>query len=322
MKILFTGVSSFTGFHFVNQLAQNKQFEIHAILSNKIDDYTGLKKQRISLINSNVIIHENIQFGDDTFLELVKKSSINFDALCCHGAFVENYNSPEFDICKALSLNARNISQVLRYFKEGGGKILVHTGSIFEPNEGVCDQNANAFNPYGLSKHFTNQLLEYHSYRYDLSFGKFVIPNPFGKHEEPRFTNYLFNCWFKNETPLVKTPKYIRDNIPIDLLAVSYVDFVKKIMSTHQINEISQNHKINPSGYVESQGQFTERIVKRLNVKYNMQLAVNFHDQVDFDQPISRFNQTNLFELYPGWNENSFWDDYLDFYMNKEILVR
>ena len=47
--------------------------------------------------------------------------------------------------------------------------------------------------------------------------GKFVIPDPF--FEEPRFYNYLVQSWLKAEVPAVRTPLYVRDNIPVDLLA-------------------------------------------------------------------------------------------------------
>jgi nucleoside-diphosphate-sugar epimerase len=312
MRILFTGTSSFTGLYFLNELAKNDDFEIHAILSNSITDYEGSKKQRITLLNPKIILHPKIQFGDYSFIELL---NLKFDILCCHGAFVENYNSAEFDLIKALSSNTKNISSVIKSFKNNQGKIIINTGSIFEPNEGECCGDSRAFNLYGLSKKFTNHLFKYYCQINEISFGKFVIANPFGKYEEPRFTNYLFKSWELNEIPTVQTPKYTRDNIPVDLLAKSYVDFIFEILRNAMKNKILQNYQINPSGYVDSQKAFTNRILKNIQFYYNLDYKVDFKEQVNFDQPISRYNNTNLFNKYPNWDENHFWKDYIDYYL-------
>jgi len=317
MKILFTGTSSFTGFYFVNQLAKQKNFEVHAILSNELSDYVGLKKERLSFLSPNVKVHEKIQFGDDFFLDLLNSQTEGFDILCSHGAFVENYNSNDFNLIKAFTTNTKNLNSVLSCFRQRGGKIVVNTGSIFEPEEGICDGNKNAFNLYGLSKKFTNDLYQYYCYINDIVFGKFIIPNPFGKYEEPRFTRYLFKCWEEGEIPIVNTPKYIRDNVPVDLLSKSYVDFICYLTSKFENGIISQDFKFNPSGYVESQGEFTKRVASNIKSHFGIDFNFSLFNQVKFDQPISRFNCTNLFESFPDWDEVHFWNDYLKYYLKK-----
>jgi UDP-glucose 4-epimerase len=315
MKLLFTGSSSFTGFYFINELAKIDSLEIHAIISKKKSEYEGLKKIRLGLLNSKIIVHENIQFGDRSFVELLTSNNEKFDILCCHGAFVENYNSAEFDLIKAISSNTKNIALVMKKFKENNGSIIINTGSVFEPNEGICEKEPRAFNLYGLSKKFTYELFKYYCQINGISCGKFVIANPFGKFEEPRFTNYLFNCWQRNETPLVQTPKYIRDNIPVDLLAKSYADFLVKIIKKSKNGIISQEYQINPSGYVESQQVFTNKILNNINKIFQLDYKVDFFEQTKFDQPICRYNKTSLFDLYPKWDENKFWHDYITSYV-------
>ena len=51
-----------------------------------------------------------------------------------------------------------------------------------------------------------------------LPLGKFVIPNPFGPFEEPRFCAYLIRQWQAGQAAEVRTPAYVRDNIHVDLL--------------------------------------------------------------------------------------------------------
>src|SRR5690606_23472549 len=85
------------------------------------------------------------------------------------------------------------------------------------------------FSPYGLSKGLTADMFRYWTERLGLTLGKFVIPNPFGPLEEPRFCAYLINCWAKGEVAGVNTPRYVRDNIHISLLARAYVDFASRV---------------------------------------------------------------------------------------------
>ena len=320
MKVLFTGSSSFTGFYFINELAKDESLEIHTTISKRISEYNGIKNVRLSLLNPKIIIHENMQFGDSSFLELLASDNIKFDILCCHGAYVENYNSNEFDLLKAVSLNTKNIALAISLFKENGGSIIINTGSVFEPNEGICNENQRSFNLYGLSKFFSHELFKYYCQINDVSYGKFVIANPFGKFEEPRFTNYLFKCWERNEIPMVQTPKYIRDNIPVDLLAMSYRGFLNLIIEERQRNFISQNYQVNPSGYVESQQQFATRILYEVNNKFKFNYQVDFFEQIKFDQPISRYNKSNILDLYTNWDENQFWLDYINFYLKKSDI--
>ena len=64
------------------------------------------------------------------------------------------------------------------------------TGSVFEQDEGVGNAPMAAFSPYGLSKGLTAQAFRYGCGTLDVPLGKFVIPNPFGPFEEPRFCHY------------------------------------------------------------------------------------------------------------------------------------
>jgi len=64
-------------------------------------------------------------------------------------------------------------------------------------------------------------MFRYHCGEARIPLGKFVIPNPFGPFEEPRFTAYLMRSWKDGKPAGVKTPDYVRDNVPVDLLAPS-----------------------------------------------------------------------------------------------------
>ena len=51
MKILFTGGSSFTGYHFISELSKNKKYKIFCSLQKKINTYKGIRYERIKLLS-------------------------------------------------------------------------------------------------------------------------------------------------------------------------------------------------------------------------------------------------------------------------------
>ena len=168
-----------------------------------------------------------------------------------------NYKSADFDAVGALANNTRNLPSVLAAFREGGGRRIVLTGSVFEGGEGAGSQGSPDFSPYGFSKRLTAEVFRFYSDRDGLSLGKFVIPNPFGPYEEPRYTAYLIKNWLAGKTPSCSNPLYVRDNIHVSLLAKVYARFAA------ELPEAPGFRKINPLGYAESQGAFTLRLAQR-----------------------------------------------------------
>src|SRR5882672_9355262 len=218
MRILFTGASSFTGFHFVNALAAAGH-QVICPLRGTIAAYHGIRRARVERLQPVARLVEGITFGAKAFLQLVHESG-PLDLLCHHAADVANYKSPDFDPIRALENNTNARPAVLSTFKQASGKAVVLTGTLFEPDEGKGDQALNAFSPYGLSKGLTWQMFRYYCETARVPLGKFVLPNPFGPWEEPRFTSYLMTTWKSGKTAEVRTPSYVRDNCHVSLLAL------------------------------------------------------------------------------------------------------
>ena len=109
------------------------------------------------------------------------------------------------------------------------------TGSVFESGEGAGSQGLPDFSPYGLSKALTARMFAYYCQRAGIGLGKFVIPNPFGPFEEPRFTAYLMKTWLAGATAACSSPAYVRDNIHVSLLAKVYAQFCHRI-SCHRFH--------------------------------------------------------------------------------------
>ncbi len=309
MKILLTGASSFTGFWFLKELA-NAGHAITATFRKRPADYPEEpRKTRATLVANLCTPVYGPAFGDPAFLELIE-SLAPLDLLAHHAADVTNYKSPDFNPFSALSNNAHNLLPTLQALKSAGCHKILLTGSVFEPGEGAGSQDLPAVSPYGLSKGLTSQTFRYYCWRENLALAHFVIPNPFGPYEEPRFTAFLMKHWFAGATPSVSQPSYVRDNIHVSLLAKLYARFAS------QIPAAPTYLKTNPSGYVESQGAFAERFAREMRPRLNLPCPIELKKQTDFAEPRVRIN-TDIPDFNAlEWDETAAWDDIADYYKN------
>ena len=246
------------------------------------------------------------EFGDGTFVATIQRGG--FDVLCHHAAEMTDYRSWDFDAIGATAKNTRAIRAVLAALAEGGGRRLIHTGSVFEPFEGVGDPLSRAFNPYGLSKHLSFEVCRIEAERLGLFADKFVIPNPFGPLEEARFTSYLAREWLAGRTPTVRTPAYIRDNIHVSLLARAYVYFVT------ERPKVPGTARACPSGYVESQGDFARRVARAVARRLGILTPVETPEQVTFEEPLVRINPAVPQPWAADWDEAEAWDLACDYW--------
>ncbi len=313
MKILFTGGSSFTGFWFVKELIEAGHEIFVTFTNNSFENYSGLKRGRISQILNSCKPIWGCKFGDDQFLEIIKENK--FDIFCNHAAFTNDYKSESFNLIEALKLNTYNIKDVFLTLKNNDCNTIIFTGSIFELDEGVGEKPLKAFSLYGLSKSFTYQIFKYYSDYYNMKLGKFVIPNPFGPYEEQRFTTYLVKQWIEKKIPEVRTPKYIRDNIHVTLLAKVYCYFLDKV-----IRNDNRIFKINPSGYIESQGDFAKRFANEIGKRLNIDTPLKFIDQREYIEPVMRVNYDKSEILISNWSEEKAWDELAEYYI--QIIYR
>ncbi len=313
MKILFTGGSSFSGFWFVSELAKAGH-EVVATFQQQETDYNGLRARRVAKLEGICRRKFDCSLGHKRFFELLH-SEKQWDVFCHHGADVRDYKSPDFNIAAALDNNTRELKETLKQLKERGCQKVVLTGSIFEKNEGHGEDGDDlpAVSPYGVSKGLTAAVFHFYARLIGLSLGKYVIPNPFGPYEEPRFTAYLIRCWRDGKVATVNTPDYVRDNIHVSLMARDYANFVSTLPA-------SAGYKArNPSGYVESQGAFACRFAAEMEKQLGIACAVELKQQSDFNEPMKRINSDKPDEAALNWSEKTAWDDIAEFYRHEMV---
>lgn len=301
MRILLTGASSFTGYWFARLLAESGH-EVVAPLRGSPDRYEGRRAVRLARLAGLVRLVPDCPFGSSPFLDLVETE--RFDLLCHHAAEVGNYRSPDFDVNGAVAANTRALPEILRKLSAKGAQGVVLTCSVFAPGEGLGEAPLRAFSPYGLSKGLTTEVFRYWCAAFGLPFGRFVISNPFGPLEELRFCAYLLRTWKAGEIAEVRTPRYVRDNVPVRLLARAYVDFVARLPS------ITGETHLGPSFYAESQGAFAERFAREVRARTTLPCPLNLAEQTDFSEPLIRISTHPV--VVSAQEERGLWDEYLE----------
>jgi len=295
VKILFTGASSFTGYWIVNALAEDGH-EIVAAFRSFYDDYGGIRRERVARLLNLCTPVFGCPFGQPEFFD--RLGGMSFDLICHHASEVANYKSEDFNLVEALDRNTKNFRRALQALKPKG---VVYTGSIFERVEGASFEQARAFSPYGLSKFFTAEWIRHMAWQENVAFKKFVIPNPFGPFEEERFTSWLIKSWLAGRVPEVKTPRYIRDNIHVSLLAKAYASFV-----------LSGRERTAPSGYSGSQGDFTALFASKMAQYLNLECPFTLLPQEDFSEPRVRINSDPV--QFDDGDEEAAWQELAEHY--------
>lgn len=306
MKILFTGASSLTGFWFVQDLI-SRGHDVTTLFRQPKEKYQGVRRARVEKIwfLTDPIV---ASFGDDKFFEEIEHRA-PWDLFCHHAADATNYKSEDFEIGEAIYRNTLRAKKVLETLKTP----LLYTGSVFEGEEGVSDHEPlRPFSPYGLSKQLTASIFNFWAERQQIPMAKFVIPNPFGPYEDFRYTSYLIDQWFQGQTPLVRTPEYIRDNIHVSLLACAYGDTAEKLV------EERSSFSVYPSGYCGKQGDFTSHFAAAMAPRLKINCPYILCEQKEFHEPKMRVN-TTPYAVVAGtrWDEEKAWDELAQYYLTE-----
>jgi len=306
MRILLTGASSFTGFWFAKTLA-DRGHEVHATFQGSRESYEAARRRRIDALPAQVERLWETPAQSVRLLDVIAGAN-RWDLLCLHAAYVANYRSPDFDVLHAVRNNTEGLGALLERMAERGLARVIATGTVFEADEGAGEEPRRAFSPYGLSKTLTWKVQQYRTQTLGLALGKFVIPNPFGPFEEPRFPAYLMKTWYAGKVAEVRTPAYIRDNIHISRLAEHYADFAEEMPSS------LTSPRCGPMGYIETQGAFTLRFAAEMRKRLGLACEVTLGQQTDYSEPMVRVNTQSLPLLPEQWNESAAWDELAAWY--------
>ena len=299
-RVLFTGLSSFTGYWFTEKLTE-KGHKIVGCLSKNSSDYNSDQTERLYQANSSIRIEQNVSFGSESFLQLI--SDFKPEVFSFHHALVTGYKDPSFNVENAISNNLNNYQEVIKRLTESGCKQIIMTRSIFEKGLGKTDVESD-ISPYGQSKRKTFEIFS-QAVPKDIKLKSFVICNPVGRYEGNNLTSYLIKCWIEGKPASLMQPKLVRDFVPIDLLSNSYAQFIE-----------SNEQMIIPSHLPVSNYEYARKIGDIIRKLKNLQTLIDTTNE-KYDQNeafvrtgIDKVDSTNKDQEELFWEEfvNHIWD--------------
>jgi nucleoside-diphosphate-sugar epimerase len=299
MRVLLTGVSSFTGLWFARALKAAGCEVVAPLRASTYDD--PLRQARIAEAAKVAEVVPAAPFGSEAFLQILKRG---FDVLCHHAAEAANHKSPDFDVARAVAGNTLNAAAALRAAQAAGVQRLVLTGSAFEEDEGRGTLPLTAFSPYGLSKTLTARAFQAECDRAGLPMVKFIVPNPFGAYEGQTFQRAVMTRWSRGEGVHVSHPFYGRDNAPVDLLGQVYARAAAGSLGAH----------VSPSVYAGAVGDFFKRMQRETRARTGWACAMTLAESQDSKEPLERYNLQPVQPSDYGWSESAFWDAYAAYY--------
>ena len=303
-RVLLTGATSFTGVWIAQALA-DAGHEVIAPLKRAEVDYDGLRMDRMDRLKTVAQMAFGAPFGSPAFLDLLKTARP--DVLAHHAADIPGYRNADYDVAAGVTRNLTGAGVVFEAAATAGVRGVIATGTGFED----AAEGGLAVSPYGLSKKLTNDGFRHLALWRGLAFGRFMINGPFGPLEEGRLVWSLFQAWFAGKSGMVRTPAYVRDNIPVVLLARAYAGLVAEMLVDPKLDRVCR-----PAGYVSSQGEFAQRVAREASARLGRDCPVDCLEQTAFPEPRVVANDEPTLDL--PWDEAGFWDSYVDYYREVE----
>jgi nucleoside-diphosphate-sugar epimerase len=302
LRILLTGASSFTGMWFAEALARAGHSVVAVGRGTSYAD--PLRQTRMARVASIAEVVVDAPFGTAAFMAALEQRG-PFDAIALHGAEVGDYKSPDYDMEAAVAANCLNADQVFAAARRQGVGRVVLTGTVFEPNEGKGTEPLVSFSPYGTAKALTGERQKAAAQDAGLAVSKFVIANPFGPWEERKFQRLVMTRWSRAEAVHIDQALYVRDNVPVDLMALAYVGTIEGAFGDY----------CSPSGYAGTVGSFFEKMAAEVRPRTGWACPLTCATSQAFNEPENRTARTKLDRHALGWSEAGFWDAYADHYL-------
>ncbi len=212
-KVLVTGATGLIGKELIKPL-QEAGFDIYAITIDENNPVNGVNWLKGSLFDE--------KFIKDT-MESVKPEYLLNMAWATTGDYLKSDINYSF-------LNAG--INLLRYFKDNGGKRVVYAGTCFEykfkdePLKEIDELDADK-TVYTFCKNKLHEIAEYFCKMYNISFGYGRIFYVYGRNEDKtRLTGMIIDKLSKDEEVIIKSGKLIKDYMYAKDIAEAFVKFL------------------------------------------------------------------------------------------------
>ena len=309
MKILLTGVASFTGFWIARSLVAQGH-RIVAPLDRGRADYDGLERQRLERLSPRLQTVDHCRFGSPGFLGLLADGE--FDLLCHHAA----HDAPDGDVKASFRADTLNLGEVLERGQRKPGFAVILTGTVAEQNEGRGTHPRVALSPAAQARGMTADAFRFWCRNLGVKLAKFVVPEPFGPYEDANLCHRLISAWAGGESATIAAAAETRDYIHVSLLAAAYADLVARL------EKLPAWSRLGPSLYAETEGAFAQRFAREIGRRLQLECPLTLATETAAAAPRMRINTDSLDHAWLGWNEQKAWDELADHYRGRTLQQR
>ena len=252
--VAVTGVSSCTGFWICRAFLASG-WTVHGLCSQPKSEYSGLKALRLSQLGKDILLHYELLAEEGKLSSWVRAHRPGI--WVHHHHFMDYFRSANYDLSRAALVGIQPLAELLSSLKQVECSGIIYSGTYFEPAEGGKTLGTSV-TPYAQSKHDVWTALHGGATQLDLSCSKVVIANPIGPLEnDDRLIPQLLRTARSNESFHLSFPENISDNIPVTVLAQSYVKIAKKLLE-------GSSHIVRPSGWVGTNSDWLAEINEQL----------------------------------------------------------
>jgi UDP-glucose 4-epimerase len=301
--VVLTGISSFTGAWFAHELV-SRGARVVGVLTRPRRDYEELQAKRLAWLGDEVEFIDGAPVGSEILEESLRRLE-RIDVVGWHHAVVGDYRSPDFPVGHAIDSGLVGVPRLAAIAAERGCRAAVVTHSVFESGQGI-PPDGRAIGLYGVAKRAVSEGLTVQMDAVGIACSHFTICNPVGPLENARLTGYLVRHWLTGGIPELKAPHWIRDNIPIDLLALAYSDALEGAIEGQAEATVPSWR---PMTNLEWAQLVSSEFGDRLGVPTPLAIAANLDDS----EPTLRAGVDAIREP-ETWSEAAFWDSYANFY--------
>lgn len=303
MRVLLTGISSFTGSHFARALL-HAGFEIAATQTKPIEArHDPLIDWRLDGLRDRVTWLPPGSLG--TLAERGDLASLGrLDLVCLHGAMTAGHHRTDFDWQAALQNNISGLDAIIAALSKLGCHRYLLTDSIFQ-----ATSVRPAVSAYGLAKTLTSEVWRFAVHSAGGHLNRFVIPHPYGPGEKPGLTSYAIQAWLSGEAACLRQPGLVRDFVPVTGLAKAYADFAHTVLVQEAARELAA------TGEVMSNSEFIGRLSGQFAALLSQPCRYHEARQMQASAEPKYLNIDNGLEcVLVTQDEPAFWPAYADFH--------
>ncbi len=292
-----------------------KGFKISGLCSQERGTYTGLRKQRLEIVEK---LGVSLKYGLDvkaaSTIEWIDKEKP--DLWIHHHHWMQDYRHSNYDLNRSYDIGIQPLPEIVQALSRSNCRGIIYSGTFFEPGEGGQMISAK-ITPYARSKHDVWEALTKWAQIHSLSVYKIIIPNPVGPLEnEDRLIPEMLNHSKNKKSFALRSPWILSDYMPAETLGDVYASLALKIIQSK--SAFLSPQILRPSGNISKLADWAQFVRKELFIKrLSQDLPIEIPPST---APVAQIGHHNPEREHIEINWDYFWDQYAHWILEGKIF--